>query len=173
MRRRPAPPAAVTGRVGAPATVCAVLLAAVLLAACASTVDNRILGDSQSQLRVRSMQSRRFDTADTAKTLTTVMATLQDIGFVLDKVDPAVGFASGSKAPPQRSFASWGRSSAQANGPDNRVKITVTVRSLGASQLVVRANAEVGNQPLDDSATYQEFFKTLEKSMFLTAHDVD
>jgi hypothetical protein len=158
---------------GAPATVGAAFLAIALLAGCASEVDNRILGDAQGQLRVRSMQSRRFDTADAAKTLTTVMATLQDIGFVLDKVDPAVGFASGSKAPPQLSFASWGRSSATASGPENRLKITVTVRPLGPSQLVVRANAEVGGRPLDDPATYQEFFKTLEKSMFLTAHDVD
>ena len=53
------------------------------------------------------------------------------------------------------------------------MRVTVTVRPRGETQLLVRANAQYDLDPLTDPEPYQQFFMALEKSMFLTAHQVD
>ena len=128
---------------------------AALLAGCASGVDSRILGSSESQVKLRGIQSRAFDSADTTRTLKTVMATLQDLGFVLDKADGTLGTVSGTKLD---AYA---------------MRITVTVRPRGEKQQVVRANAQLDQTTIEDALPYQRFFAALEKAMFLTAHQVD
>ena len=163
--------------------VCA---AAGVLAGCASGVDPRILGNSESQMKLRSMQSRAFDSGDTVKTLKTVVATLQDLGFVVDKSDSTLGMASGTKqmyATSQPSMlatmlggaAAAGRGAATGGGASKHgaLRITVTVRARSETQLVVRANAEMDQQTISDPKQYQDFFVALEKAMFLTAHQVD
>jgi hypothetical protein len=37
----------------------------------------------------------------------------------------------------------------------------------------VRANAYYNVDPIEDPATYQDFFTSLSKALFLTAHEVD
>ena len=132
--------------------VCALLT---LAAGCASGPDPRILGSTESQVMLRAIQSRSFDSADTVKTLKTVMATLQDLGFVLDKADSTLGTVSGTKL---NNYA---------------LRITVTVRPKGETQLVVRASAQMNQENITDPKPYQEFFVALQKAMFLTAHQVD
>jgi hypothetical protein len=51
--------------------------------------------------------------------------------------------------------------------------MTVTVRPRGETQLLVRANAQYDVQPVTDPEPYQQFFTSLEKAMFLTAHQAD
>ena len=51
--------------------------------------------------------------------------------------------------------------------------MSVTVRPRGETQLLVRASAQYGIKQVDDAETYQDFFNALEKSLFLTAHQVD
>ena len=136
-----------------PVRVCTV---ACLLGGCASGgVDPRLLGSADSQVKLRSIQSRAFDSGDTVKTLRTVMATLQDLGFVLDKADSTMGTVSGTKL------------------NDYALRITVTVRPKGDTQVVVRANAQMDQDTVGDPKPYQEFFAALQKAMFLTAHNVD
>jgi hypothetical protein len=53
------------------------------------------------------------------------------------------------------------------------IRATVTVRPRGATQLLVRANAQYNVQPVTDPEPYQQFFAALEKSVFLTAHHAD
>lgn len=48
---------------------------------------NQAMLTTESQVALRSIQSRAFNTRDTKKTLRTVIATLQDLGFVIDKAD--------------------------------------------------------------------------------------
>ena len=124
------------------------------VAGCAST-NERLLDSDVNQVQIRSIQTRAFDTADKAKTLRTVIATLQDLGFVIDKADAVLGSVSGTKL------------------NNYSLRMTVTVRPKGETQQLVRANAQYNITPVTEPAPYQDFFTALEKAMFLTAHQVD
>lgn len=109
----------------------------------------------ETQVQLRSMQSRVFDTTDREKTLRTIIATLQDLSFVIDKADLDLGTISATKL------------------DGYNLRITVSVRPRGTSQLSVRANASFNDGPVLDPKPYQDFFVSLEKAMFLTAQQVD
>ncbi len=131
------------------------LISILLLAGCATTTQ-RVLDTDQSQVQLRSIQTRAFDTTDKTKMLKTIISTLQDLDFVLDRADLELGSVTASK------FTS-----------NTLLKMSVTVRPRGETQLLVRANAQFGIKPIDDPEPYQDFFGALEKSLFLTAHQVD
>lgn len=130
------------------------VLVLVLEAGCAST-QSRLLDSDESQLKLRSIQSRAFDTTDKAETLRTVIATLQDLGFIIDQADLTLGTVTGTK------LAGY------------QVRMTVSVRPRGETQLLVRANAQYNLQPVTDPVPYQSFFAALGKAMVLTAHQVE
>ena len=111
---------------------------------------------NESQVKLRSIQTRAFDTTDKKKMMQTVLSTMQDLDFVIDKADFTLGSVTGSK------FLGYAV-----------VVMTVTVRPRGEKQLLVRANAQYGIQSVEDPATYQDFFNSLEKAIFLTAQQVD
>jgi hypothetical protein len=131
------------------------LLVAVFgLAGCATTPYEGVF-ETTSAVELRSYQSRVFDTTDRERTLRTIIAALQDLGFVIDKADATLGMISATKL-------------------DNyELRVTATVRPRGETQLIVRMNATQAHQPVDDPAPYQDWFVVLEKAMFLTAHQVD
>lgn len=139
--------------------------ARVLLSVCAATLlsvaggcapsTEAIMETGQSAVQLRSFQQRAFDTPDVEKTLRTVIATLQDLSFVVDKADLELGTVSATKL------------------SGYQLRITVTVRARGTSQVLVRANAQYMDKAVEDPKPYQDFFTALEKSMFLTAHQVD
>jgi len=116
----------------------------------------RALEMDESQVKLRSMQTRAFDTTDKKKMMQTVISTMQDLDFVIDKADFMLGSVTGSKFLGQAV-----------------VTMTVTVRPRGEKQLLVRANAQYGIKSVEDPATYQDFFTALEKAIFLTAQQVD
>ncbi len=126
-----------------------------VLAGCATTA-NKAFETTESQVKLRSMQTRAFDTTDTKKMMQTVISTMQDLNFVIDKADLTLGSITGTKFVNNASII-----------------MTVTVRTKGEKQLLVRANAQYGIKSIDDPATYQDFFTTLEKAIFLTAQQVD
>lgn len=115
----------------------------------------QVMATSESQLKLRSMQSRAYDTTDKNKMMRTVIATLQDLGFIIDKADTTLGSVSATKL------------------DRYNLRITVTVKERGESQLIVRANAQYNIQPVEDPETYQQFFNSLSKAIFLTAHEID
>jgi hypothetical protein len=47
------------------------------------------------------------------------------------------------------------------------VGITVTVRPEADGRMEIRANAIYNNEPIDDPQIYQNFFATLERSLFV------
>ena len=129
-----------------------VLVVVTLMSACAST-NQRVLDiGGESQLQKRSYQSRVFDTSDKEKVMRAVISTLQDLGFVIDRADLMLGAVSGTKL------------------DRHQVKITVSVRPKGKEQTTVRANAQFNIKPVEDPVQYQNFFTSLEKSLFLVAH---
>jgi len=125
------------------------------LSGCVTTTQ-RVLDTGQSQVQLRSIQTRVFDTTDKTKMLKTVISTLQDLDFVLDRADLELGSVTASK------FTK-----------NTLLKMSVTVRPRGKTQLLVRANAQFGIKPIADPEPYQDFFSALEKSVFITAHQVD
>ena len=125
------------------------------LVGCQTNSKSQIISASESQVALRQMQSRAFDTTDIPKTLRTVIATLQDLSFVIDKADAELGSVSGTKL------------------DGYALRMTVSVRPHGESQLLVRANAQYNITAVEDPAPYQQFFMALEKAMFLEAHQVE
>lgn len=130
-------------------------LVLLLLAACQTDSRNQALATSESQVVLRSIQSRVFDTTDKEKSQRTIIATLQDLGFVIDKADATLGTVSATKL----------------NG--YALRMTVSVREHGAKQILVRASAQYNQTSVEDPQPYQQFFAAFEKAMFLTAHDAD
>jgi hypothetical protein len=128
---------------------------AVTVLGCATTA-TKVFENDASAVKLRSMQTRAFDTIDKKKMMQTVISTMQDLEFVIDKADITLGSVTGTKFVNQAS-----------------VTMTVTVRPRGDKQLLVRANAQYGIKSVDDAATYQDFFTALEKAIFLTAQQVD
>lgn len=137
----------------AAAFLCAAGLLVSLLA-CESN-QGRILDSEQSQVQLRQIQTRAFDTTDGDKTLRTIIATLQDLGFVIDKADRDLGAVSATKL------------------DRYQLRMMVTIRPRGEKQLLVRANAQYEITPVTDPEPYQQFFAALEKAMFLAAQQVE
>lgn len=143
-----------------------------------------------SQVKVRSAQSRVFDTADRLKTIQAVVSTCQDLGFVVEVSDETLGIVSAKKfdeyEPSRLSdpsyhlyrddgllilaphFRSWGPFYHRSN----LIRLTVTVRPRGEAQLVVRASAQYYLKAVETPEPYQQFFRTLEQALFIQASTV-
>ena len=131
------------------------LTLAVLPLACATTTERVLDAGDETQLQKRSYESRIFDTSDKEKVLRAIISTLQDLGFVTDRADFTLGTVSGTK------YERY------------QIKITVSVRPKGKDRMMVRANAQLNIEPVNDPKQYQDFFSSLEKSLFLAAHEAD
>jgi hypothetical protein len=126
---------------------------AFVFSACIATNNAAVLDSSnQSQAALRNYQSRVFDTKDVDNVIRNVIATMQDLGFIIDKADKDLGTVSGY------SFSS-------------QTNLTVTVRAR-ANQTVVRANAQYNLRSITNPQTYQNFFNALSQSLFLAANEV-
>ena len=141
--------------------VLSVLLASTLaVSGCMSPSYSQALA-AGDQLQTRSYQTRAFETTDREKTLRAVIATMQDLGFVIDKADATLGSVSATKL---RGY---------------ELRLTATVRPRGTTQLLVRTNAQYKAHPqaiavpIEDPAPYRDFFVALGKSLFLEGQQVD
>lgn len=133
--------------------ICGALLGGVSIASgCASTPKAT---DGEVALKLRAMQTRAFDTTDVNKAIRTAMATLQDLGFVVDTADAELGSVTASKL------------------DKYVIKMTVTARKRGDTQLLIRANAQYNVLPVEDANFYQQFFTAYSKAMFLEAQQID
>ena len=130
-----------------------ILLPILAVSACAS--QNAAITESDSQVHVRQMQTRVYDSLDKHDTLRSVLATLQDLGFVIDTADYEMATITATKL------------------DEYQLRVTVTVKDRNNYQLAVRANARLDDQMIDDPATYQDFFTVLDKAIFLTRHGVN
>ena len=138
-----------------PRILAAVIATSILigLSGC-GTQKKQLMKMDTSQVKLRSLQTRAFDSTDEKKTLRSVISTLQDFDFLIDEANKVLGVVSATRR------TDW-------------LQITVTVRPKDETQVLVRANMEYNQKAVEDPAVYQKFFTYLEKSMFLTAHSVD
>lgn len=130
--------------------LCLVVVAA---SGCVNPNQQALATSTESQVKLRTMQSRVFDTSDKITTMRTVIATLQDLSFVIDKADSNLGTITATKL-----------------GGYGGMRMTVMVQNKGEKQMRVRANAQMGLRAVEDPLPYQAFFQSLEKGMFLTAN---
>ena len=133
----------------------ACLMACVALVSCQEDSKRQVLLIDKTQVELRAVQTRAFETTDRNRTIRTVIATLQDLGFVIDKADETLGAVSGTKL---SGYA---------------MRMTVTILPRGQKQTAVRASAQYNLVAVTDAEPYQQFFAALEKAMFLTANQVD
>jgi len=130
-----------------------VLISIMALGGCASTAERALQGGNQVELR--SMQTRTFDTTDKILVTRNVIATLQDLGFVIDNADSGLGTVSATKL------------------DGYQIKMTVSIRKRSVKSLLVRANAQYNLSAIEDPKMYQDFFVSLGKSLFLSANKIE
>ena len=116
-----------------------------------------LLAPTDAQMKLRSFQSRTFEIADRQLVMRGVIATLQDLGFIIERANEPLGLVTAAR------FAE----------PDNLsvVGVTVTVRPQAAGRMLVRANAIFNHTPIDDPKVYQNFFATLNRSLFINKEE--
>jgi hypothetical protein len=125
------------------------------LTACQVDSRQQILGSANSQAAQRAISTRAFDTADRNKVFQASIATLQDLGFVVDRADDQLGTISATR---------YG---------DGLWRFTVSIRMLGNSRIVVRASGQRNQHELSDPAPFQRFFDALSQALFLQANSAD
>lgn len=145
----------------------------------------------ESQVKLRAAQSRVFDTTDRAAILEAVVATMQDLGFMVDVLDQELGIVSAKKYVElerptfldpsyllyrpdtllilSKNIHTWGPFLHRSD----LVRLTATVRKRNDAQLVVRASAQFYLRAVEDPGPYQQFFRTLEQALFLQGKTVD
>jgi hypothetical protein len=125
------------------------------LSACASPPAEpvNLLAPTDAQMKMRNLQTRTFDVADRKVAIRGVIAALQDLGFIIERANEPLGMVTAARF-------------AEPNFYDV-VGVTVTVRSGGDTQSVIRVNAIFNNKPIDDPEVYRNFFATLERSFFI------
>ena len=136
------------------AAIMSVFALIITIGGCQLDSRQQVLLVDKSQVALRSVQSRVFDTSDRVLTLRTIIATLQDLGFTIDKVDQEIGIVSATKA------------------GDYLMKMTISTRQRGYDQTAVRASIQHNLKAISDAAPYQQFFNSLEQAMFLETNKV-
>jgi hypothetical protein len=131
---------------------CAAVLG--LAAACSSPKPaTEPLAPAEEQAKIRALQSRSFDIADRNQAVRGVIAALQDLGFIIERANDALGLVTAARFAEPNYYDVMG--------------ITVTVLPQEGGKMLVRANAIYNNAPVTDPKVYQNFFATLERSLFL------
>ena len=136
-----------------------------LLSACAANQQPELIASNKSAVELRAMQSRMFETGDKNRIVRAIIATLLDLGYSIEKVEPEVGTVTGEKL--------------------TDIRLTASAYPRGSERTIVRTNAIV--QILTDARTYHRqgyqidapefyqkwFFDPLSKALFLTALQVE
>ena len=113
-----------------------------------------LLAPTEAQMKMRSFQTRTFDLEDRHLAMRAVIAALQDLGFIIERANESLGLVTAARF-------------AEPNYYD-LVGITVTVRQETKERMMIRANAIHNNKPIEDPKVYQNFFATLERSLFVS-----
>jgi hypothetical protein len=111
-----------------------------------------LLAPTEAQMKIRSAQTRSFDVKDRHTAMRGVIAALQDLGFIIERANESLGLVTAARF-------------AEPNYYDI-VGVTVTVRPEAEGRMMIRANAIYNNKPIEDPKVYQNFFATLERSLF-------
>lgn len=132
----------------------------------------------KTQLQIREIQTRTFDTTDTKAVLKTMLNVLQDDDFIITEANSDLGLLSASKDVDvqTKGAAFWGAFfdisweknatvEATANvsefGPVTRVRVNFQQKVHDSYGKVSRV------EQIDEPAFYQEFFTKVDKGLFI------
>lgn len=124
------------------------------LSGCVSAQDG-LNESSQNQVQLRSIQTRSFESTDKQKIMQSSIATLQDLGFVIDNADYDIGTITATKL------------------SGYQLEMSVSVRPNNQKEMLVRAVARYNKTTIEDPKPYQSFFTSLSKGLFLDANTVN
>jgi len=134
-----------------------ILVLSVLLQSCVSgpkKPPENLLALTEAQLKIRSYQTKVFEVDDQMKAVRGVVQALQDLGFIVERVNGPMGMVTAGK------FAGSGRS--------GFVELTVIVRAKGEVRTEIRVNALFNTAPIEDPKIYQNFFRVVQRSLFVS-----
>ena len=132
----------------------AAVLASLLQGCVAPEPGSELLAPTEAQMKIRSAQTRTFDVKDRQIAMRAVIAALQDLGFIIERANEALGLVTAARFAEPNYYDVLG--------------VTVTVRPQPDDRMMIRANAIYNNKPIEDPKVYQNFFATLERSLFVT-----
>ena len=112
-----------------------------------------LLAPTEAQMKIRSVQTRAFDVKDRQLAMRGVIAALQDLGFIIERANEPLGLVTAARFAEPNFYDVLG--------------VTVIVRPQAEGRMLIRANAIYNNKPIEDPKVYQNFFATLERSLFI------
>jgi hypothetical protein len=136
---------------------------------------------AQSQLEIRSFQTKEFDVADTKMVMKAIVDTLQDEGFSLKNVDTTLGIINATKEVDIEdkyavffatllagNKARWKKlqnleASVSVTPIGNRTKVRVNF----SMKLIDNEGKTIKVETVKDPNYYQDFFSKVSKSLFL------
>lgn len=149
--------------------------------------NKQILLSEKSQVQMRALQTRVYDTTDRNLIMRAIASTLQDLYFDIDVLDEKLGLISGKKL--YQSNSGWQKHPSyytyktdklmifsvnyRTYGPfqyrNDLTRISITLRPRGETQLLVRTSIQHNIRAVEDPEVYQHFYKLLGQSLFLAA----
>ncbi len=124
-----------------------------MLCAC-SSLTSRLL-NTPNQLELRALQERSFDGNDMNAMMRNIIATLQDLDFIIERADAELGTITALKT------------------SEVNTRLTISVRKQNNNQLLVRTSAQYGNDQVTVAKFYQDFYAALHKAIFVDIHAVE
>jgi hypothetical protein len=113
-----------------------------------------LLAPTEAQMKLRSFQSRTYEVESRNRAMRGVIAALQDLGFIIERANEPLGLVTAARFAEPRYY--------------DVIGVTVTVRPQGEGEVLIRMNAIFNNKPIEDPEVYQNFFATLQRSLFLS-----
>lgn len=132
----------------------ALALIAMLITGCVQDSKAHIMA-AQGSVQLRSYQTKIYGSKSKKDVMRATVAVLQDLSFIVDKADTELGTISATKL----------------NG--YLMKMTITVREKGKYKYAVRSNIQYQNKAIEEPKPYQDFYKSLDKALFLQKNKVD
>jgi hypothetical protein len=160
------------------------MITALFLTGC-ETVSKAPLVIEMSQIETRQLQSRTYDSSDTIEAIKSVIAALQDEGYLIDNANETLGVVTASREDgTEIDGAKVYAEGYTYNGSYETVQRTIVSASISqvAGKLKIRINivrkafnqnaGVIWSVPIQDAAQYQRLFSKVDKSLFLNREEI-
>jgi len=137
-----------------------------------------------SQIETRQLQTRTYDSTDTVEGIKSVIAALQDEGYLIDNANETLGVVTASREDDTALPGAKEWAEGSYNMTYETVQRTLVSASVSkvAGQLKIRINivrkafnqngGVIWSVPIQDGAQYQRLFSKVDKSLFLNREEI-